>query len=533
MPKVTFLPANVTVEFDLGIIRFDNQIEIEGMDDSAPRPKGWPPGQPRGPMARRVGSGVVLDRQGHIVTLSSVVRGSTEVTVIDSEGTKIAATVKGIDDETGLAVLETKGGSWDPVPFGDSTDLRVGSLVTALGKPQGASPIFSLGFVLGTGMSEGPMRRGSYIKLSAYSAPGGGGGPVFDRRGRFVGLIFGAQGSGSRHSAPLVVWERSAPHHHAEEPTPMAEKSGRPAAAKGTKGAHEAREPEEAEGAGGAGGFGEPETPEEAEGAEAPEPDLSWRVLGALHRAGAAGGQVSYAIPGNVVRRVSEQIIKSGTVKRGWIGINFEEAEPGDLRLVKIISGSPADKAGLSAGDRIISINGESLKMPVIQIDEAVSWPPGTSVQIGILRGDKVLNLPVLLGEGPKPQHARFIGSLPMGRSLGIKVEDVDEEQRTRLGAPAGQGMLVKLVYEGSRAESAGLKPGDLIIEALGLPVGDIHDLWRAREEQGADQEMQIKVLRGGKLMALRMAPAPQMLTPPTPPPAPAPPAPRPPRRRP
>jgi serine protease Do len=450
-----------------------DQIEIEGMDE-----------KPNGALARRVGSGVVIDRQGHIVTLSSVVSGSTEVTVIGSEGSKIAASVRGIDEETGLAVLETKGGTWEPALLGDSTDLRIGSLITALGRPQGASPIFSLGFVLGTGMSEGPMRRGSYLKLSAYSAPGAGGGPVFDRKGRFVGLIFGAQGSATQRSDPLVVWERSMPHDDSGGTTP------------------------------------------EAEGEES---DLSWRILGALHRAGAAGGQVSYAIPGNVVRRVSEQIIRSGAVKRGWIGINFEESEPGDLRLVKIIPGSPAEKAGLTAGDRIISINGDPLKMPVIQIDEAVSWPPGTSVQIGIQRGDKLLNLPVLLGEGPRSPRLHFIGMPPPGRSLGIKVEDIEDEQRARLGAPAGQGMLIKLVYEGSRAESAGLLPGDLIIEALGRPVGNIHDLWRAREEQGADQEMPIKVLRGGQPVMLRLAPAPEA----PPPPAQAPPAPRPPRRRP
>ncbi len=454
-----------------------DQIEIEGMDE-----------KPKRALARRVGSGVVLDHQGHIVTLSSVVSGSTEVTVIGSEGAKIAASVRGIDEATGLAVLDTEGGSWEPAPFGDSMDLRVGSLVTALGRPEGSSPIFSLGFVLGTGMSEGPMRRGSYLKLSAYSAPGAGGGPVFDRKGRFVGLIFGAQGSGTRRSDPLVTWERSTPRDDSEGMAPQAEEA---------------------------------------------EPGLSWRVLGALHRAGAAGGQVSYAIPGNVVRRVSDQIIRSGAVKRGWIGINFEEAEPGDLRLVKIISGSPAEKAGLTAGDRIISINGDPLKMPVIQIDEAVSWPPGTSVQIGIQRGGKVLNLPVLLGEGPKSPRLRFTGMPQPGRSLGIKVEDVEDDQRARLGAPAGQGMLIRLVYEGSRAESAGLLPGDLIIEALGRPVGNIHDLWRAREEQGTDQEMQIKVLRGGRPQVLRVAPAPEAPPPPTPPTAKAPPPPRPPRRRP
>jgi len=464
-----------------------DQIEIEGMDK-----------KPKGHMARRVGSGVVLDRQGHIVTLSSVVSGSSDVTVIGSEGAKFAASVRGIDEETGLAVLETIGGSWTPAPFGDSSDLRVGSLVTALGRPQGASPLFSLGFVLGTGMSEGPARRGSYLKLSAYSAPGAGGGPVFDRKGRFVGLIFGARGSGPRRSDPLVVWEQATPHPGFGRATPRADDT------------------EDAEG---------------MEDADTPDPDLSWRILGALHRAGAAGGQVSYAIPGNVVRRVSDQIIRSGAVKRGWIGINFEEAEPGDLRLVKIISGSPAEKAGLATGDRIISINGEPLKMPVIQIDEAVSWPPGTSVQFEIQRGDKLLNLPVLLGEGPQHRRIRFIGAPPPGRSLGIKVEDIEEEQRAKMGAPAGRGMLIKLVYAGSRAESAGLLPGDLIIEALGRPVGNIQDLWRAREEQGVDQEMQVKVLRDGRSLVLRLPPAPEPPVPPTPP-APAPPAARPPRPR-
>ena len=118
-----------------------------------------------GPIARRIGSGIVIDADGHIATLATLVSGATDVMVIPSKGEKIRARVLGTDDYSGLAVLdlgEAGRGPWlKSVVFADSDALKVGSLVTAFSSPSGhpdAAPVYSFGFVSGMGVSEGPAR---------------------------------------------------------------------------------------------------------------------------------------------------------------------------------------------------------------------------------------------------------------------------------------------------------------------------------------------------------------------------------------
>ncbi len=412
------------------------------------------------PITQRIGSGVVLDRSGHVVTLASVVTGSDEVMIVPNGGDELTASIRGIDEVSGLSILAVqRPEALEPVEFGDSDGLEVGSVVTALAGPAGEHPSYTLGFVSGTGISTGRSRRGSYIRLDAASRPGSGGAAVFDRQGRFVGLVFGAQVD---RRADAVTWE------------------------------------------------------------QAFDVDLDEAgLLKALHRAGEIGGGVSYAVPGNVVRRVSRQLIDSGEVKRSWIGITLEEGEAGRVKLIDVQAGSPADQAGLIKGDTLISLNGEPLTLSAVQIDEIVINPPGTRVNVDIRRGDKVLTLPLELGAPPQQRRRAPRHSIHSAHPvLGVRVEDADASLRTSLGAPPDRGMIVRQVYPGSRAAAAGLRPDDLIVEALGIPARTVHDLHRALDRQPPDEMMEMMILRSGRSLVLQVPP------PPAPPDSPAPPAP-------
>ncbi|HZI94506.1 MAG TPA: PDZ domain-containing protein, partial [Patescibacteria group bacterium] len=449
-----------------------------------------------GPIARRIGSGIVFDRAGHVVTLSSVVSGATEVIVLTAGGDKVKARVRGVDDYSGIAVLDLDqaGASREfaPVAFGDSDGLKIGALVTAFSSPfenPGSAPVYSFGFVSGMGVSQGPARRCSYIKFNAYAPPGAGGGPVLDSSGRLVGMLFGAGGGPRRQGEDLIHWDEPLLRDDDQDDVP---------------------------------------SPDQTEGHSSVNP--IW-ILKSLKRAGSTEGGVAYAVPGNLVRRVSDQIIRTGAVRRGWVGVKIEESEPGEIRLLGVVPGGPADRAGLLAGDRIIAFNGLALTTAALLVDGISSSEPGTSVKLGIDRDGRKLTVPVSLGQGPEPPPPPRAAPAPMvyrmrSPVLGVEVDtDTDDEVRQRLGAPEGVGLLVQTVHDDSRAGQAGLQPGDLLVEALGEPIRELEDLRRVLRRQGG-REMQVTVFRKGKELVLHVAPAIPPV-PPTPAPAPAPRSPR------
>jgi len=113
---------------------------------------------------------------------------------------------------------------------------------------------------------------------------------------------------------------------------------------------------------------------------------------------------------------------------------------------------------------------------------------------------------------------------------LGVEVDvDTDDETRERLGAPVGVGLLVQKVYNASRAMRAGMKEGDILLEAMGETISDLEDLRRTLRRQGP-QVMEIKVMRERREVTLKVPPD---LGAPVPPAAPTPPPPPSPSRRP
>jgi S1-C subfamily serine protease len=466
----------------------------------------------RMPLASRVGSGIVIDARGHVVTLASVVSGASDVVIVSLlDGRRIEASVTGLDDYSGLAVLQAAVGveSLKPVSFAQSDTVKVGSLVTTLSSPggdAGGAPVYSVGFVAGLGISPGPVRRGSYIKLNVPSAPGAGGGAVLDTKGRLVGIVFGADAPPAKARGP-IRWEAHTPE--------------------GQEGATRWK-------------IHVPEEEEPAEPEPVIPPDISIHILEALHRAGVAGGGVSYAVPAGVVRHVSEEILRTGSVKRGWVGVKIEEAEPGEVRLVSVVPGSPAERAGLLPGDRILTYGlGASAEEPLTSstflVDSLASASPGTPLRLGLQRDDKRFTISLVLADAPQtPRRRMELNPFPsppgMRRPiLGIDVDqEVDDEARERLGAPPGIGLLVLKVHDESRAEASGMQEGDLLVEALGFPLRTLADLRRALREQGGD-EMTVTVIRDRRKVKLEVPPA--IAVAPTPQPAPAPP-PAPPSRR-
>lgn len=167
------------------------------------------------------GSGFVWDRQGHVVTNFHVVDGAEQVEVALADHTHWRARLVGIAPEKDLAVLriDAPAEKLEPLPVADSTRVRVGQTVLAVGNPFGFDHTLTTGIVSALGRtvdSPSGVRIHDVIQTDAAINPGSSGGPLIDSRGRLVGVntaIYGTSGSsaGVGFAIPAAAVVRSVP----------------------------------------------------------------------------------------------------------------------------------------------------------------------------------------------------------------------------------------------------------------------------------------------------------------------------------
>jgi serine protease Do len=195
-----------------------------------------------------------------------------------------------------------------------------------------------------------------------------------------------------------------------------------------------------------------------------------------------------FAIPSQTVRSVVDQIIKTGSVHHGYLGITMNDVTPENASFFKlqdadgaivsqVTPDSPADHAGLKSGDVIRSLNGQ----PIINgsaLQVAVSEEtPGTSISLGILRDGSPQTVKIKVGEyHAKSEMAENDGdsSSPNAKpgKLGVSVGDLTDDVRQQLRIPENvKGVAVESVRPASPADDAGLAPGDVILELNRQPV--------------------------------------------------------------
>src|SRR5689334_9185058 len=144
----------------------------------------------RMPNAPGSGAGVIITPEGHIITNNHVVGDAPEIEVRLSDKTKLIAQVVGKDPDTDLAVLKVT--TDHPLPsarFGDSSGVRVGQWVLAVGNPFGLERTVTLGVVSGIGRENINLSRyENFIQTDASINPGNSGGPLFNLRGEVIGI---------------------------------------------------------------------------------------------------------------------------------------------------------------------------------------------------------------------------------------------------------------------------------------------------------------------------------------------------------
>jgi len=218
---------------------------------------------------------------------------------------------------------------------------------------------------------------------------------------------------------------------------------------------------------------------------------------------GPAGGNVGigFAIPINMARQVMDQLIADGKVSRGQLGITIQNLTPELARALNVaasegalvahvVSGSPAEQAGLMAGDVITAVNRQKVRNASDVRNKVGLLPVGSEVQLDIRRKGKALQVTATLAEA-RPERVEVPTSIP--GLAGVTLGSIDP--RSGLYGRI-EGALVSRVEEGSPAARAGLRTGDIIVGVNQHPVASPQEVADAARK--ADGPLLLQVIRGG-----------------------------------
>ena len=350
--------------------------------------------QPRG-----VGSGFILTGDGFIMTNAHVVDGADEVIVTLTDKREFKARIVGADKRTDVAVVKIEASGLPAVRIGDSSRLKVGEWVMAIGSPFGLENSVTAGIVSAKQRDTGDYLP--FIQTDVAINPGNSGGPLINMRGEVVGVN-------------SQIYSRS-------------------------------------------GGY-----------------------MG-----------IAFAIPMDEAVRVSDQLRATGRVTRGRIGVQIDQvtkdiAESLGLgkaqgALVRgVESGSPAEKAGVEAGDIITRFDGKTVEKASDLPRFVGSVKPGTRTAFTVFRRGASKELSVVIGESepekvatrkPAEREERARPSAAV-QLLGLSVSELGDAQKKELKIKGG--VKVDAATEGGAR--AGLREGDVITQVANQEVLSVKD---------------------------------------------------------
>jgi serine protease Do len=216
------------------------------------------------------------------------------------------------------------------------------------------------------------------------------------------------------------------------------------------------------------------------------------------------GTGIGFAIPANLARLVGNQLIEHGSVRRAYIGLQFQALTPELAKQFSVQSGAlvtsvkrgePADKAGVNVGDVVVSLDATPIRESRELTRLLLEKPIGARLRLGLVRDGKSLSATLVTAErkrSKKVAASRGPSHPPETRELGLRLETLTPERAARLGRPVQQGAVVISLVRGSAADRAGLAEGDLIVEADRKPVKGAADVAAAL----ADGTALLRVLR-------------------------------------
>lgn len=235
-------------------------------------------------------------------------------------------------------------------------------------------------------------------------------------------------------------------------------------------------------------------------------------------RSGSYAG-VGFAIPSNMVKLVADSLIKDGKVTRGWLGAaiqdlnedlasSFNYNSTDGVLIGDVVSGSPAEKAGLKSGDIVTKFKDQAVRTAQQLRNAVAATKPNTQTELMIVRDGKPMTIDVKIGElkatvakgedvsGDESNNSS--AEEATSEDFGITVQTLTEEVAQRLGVKRSSGVVVTEVAEGSPAESLGISSGDVITSVGGKPVRTAAEYSAAMQDQSLTKGVRMQVSRDG-----------------------------------
>ena len=235
--------------------------------------------------------------------------------------------------------------------------------------------------------------------------------------------------------------------------------------------------------------------------------DMYGRVIGMNTAISAQGSGIGFAIPSSMLSRIFPSLKDKGELSRSWIGVQVQNLSPelaksyglpstAGALVADVVPNSPAARAGVQAGDVLTRFDGKSVDsssaLPVlVSLTES-----GNEVPVELWRNGHKETSKIRLEARPGENGARAKTERSSG-GFGLELQTLTPEIRQQLGVETSGGALVSEVAPGSAAARAGLRPGDVVVEAQGKPVSSPNELAGVLQKLGSGQVVRLKVQRG------------------------------------
>lgn len=236
-----------------------------------------------------------------------------------------------------------------------------------------------------------------------------------------------------------------------------------------------------------------------------------------------SGGSIGigFAVPSRTARNVVDQLISTGRIERGFIGVRLQEITPSIAEalgvsgskgalVASVEPGSPAQKAGIQAGDVITRFNGKDIRSVHDLTLAAASQKPGTKTTLTRNRGGSQQEIALTIGQ--RDDEEVQTGAVPNPQAadarLGLSLSPIPDEARQQLRLqPDTTGVFVQDVAPNSLAATNGLRPGDVIVSANNRNVtqpSDIQEEWAKSRRQ--DKPLLFRIDRQGQSLFVAVA---------------------------